>query len=372
MRSFVFLVFLFLTACSEATSKKHESYKAGFETVRTVDKSRIYKPNTDTTNYLHYRPIDVDIWYPADSSRADTHLSVRSLLQLLETRANYYSASNAGNGVTTQLTQFFCDAFKCSDTTRLLNFKTNSFKNAIAANSKFPLVIYMTAFNGMSYENYRLFEALAKKGFVVASISSIGRFPGDMTTKATDLMEQVNDAIAAVSVLKHNPNIDSTKIGIVGYSWGGLAGAILASRVPYVNCLVSLEGSEFHHYGNTKDEDNDFDSIRSSRDFKNLRLSIPYLRLESSPSEQLDRSDSVYNFSVNHVANSQIFIIDSARHEDFDCFSLVVKQSGNCALNQRYLSALKLTISFLDDHLKNGKTFSKTVGEEINKTIKKR
>lgn len=372
MRNFIFLVFLFLTSCSETTSKKSESYKAGFKTIHAVDKLRIYKPNTDTTDYLHYRPIDIDIWYPADSSVADTQLLVRNLLQLLETRANYYSASNVANGVTTQLAQFFCEAFKCSDTTKLLNFETNSFKNAMAANSKFPLVIYMTAFNGMSYENFTLFEALAKKGFVVASISSIGRFPGDMTTKGADLMEQVKDAVTTVSVLKQNPNIDFTKIGIVGYSWGGLAGAILASRIPHVNGLVSLEGSEFHHYGKAKDENADFGSIRSSKDFKNMHLSIPYLRLESSPSTQPDKSDSVYNFSVNHIDSPQTFIIDSAHHEDFDCFSLIVRKSGNCTPNQRYTSALKLTISFLDDHLKNGNSFSKTVEEEINKTIKKK
>ena len=107
----------------------------------------------------------------------------------------------------------------------------------------------MTAFNGMSYENFALFEALAKKGFIVVSISSIGRFPGDMTMKKADLMEQVNDAVAALDVLKQDPGIDFNNIGIAGYSWGGLAGALLSAKIPGVNCLVSLEGSEFHHYG---------------------------------------------------------------------------------------------------------------------------
>lgn len=314
----------------------------------------------------------MDMWYPADSSTAKTQLPVRDLLGLLETRANYYSASNVGNGVTKQLAQFFCEAFQCSDTTQLLNFKTNSFKNATAAKSKFPLIVYMTAYNGMSYENFTLFEELAKRGFVVVSISSIGRFPGDMTINKADLMEQVHDAVTAINVLKKNPNIDFTKIGIVGYSWGGLAGAILAGKIPYVNCFISLEGSEFHHYGNAKDEDENFNTIRDSKDFKNIHLSIPYLRLESAPSTQPERGDSVYNFSANHVNSSQIFTIDSAQHEDFDCFSLVVKQSGNCAINQRYTSALKLTISFLEDHLKNEDIFSKTVAEELNKTIHKK
>ncbi len=343
----------------------------GFETIHLVDKTRNYKPNTDTSHYLHYRPIDIDIWYPADSS-AGTQASVRSLLGLLETRANYYSASNIGNGITTQLAQFFCEAFKCSDTTRLLNFKTNSFEKAKAANGKFPLVIYMTAFNGMSYENYKLFEALAAKGFIVASISSIGRFPGDMKTKEADLMEQVNDAFVAVNALKKNPSVDATKIGIVGYSWGGLAGAILASKISPVGCLVSLEGSEFHHYGNSKEEDADFNTIIAHKTFKDMQLSAPYLRLESAPASQPDKYDSIYNFSENHINSAQIFTIDSARHEDFDCFSLVVKQSGDCLPDSRYTSALKLTVGFLDDHLRGGDNFSKTVEEESNKTIKKK
>jgi hypothetical protein len=372
MRDFIFLSFLFLGSCSDTTSNKSESYEAGFTTIHTVDTSRLYKPNTDTTDYLHYRPIDIDVWYPAKASTSDTQLLVRDVLGLLETRATYYTASNAGNGITAQLAQFFCEVFKCSDTTRLLSFKTNSFKNAAAAKRKFPLIFYMAAYNGMSYENFTLFEELAKRGFVVASISSIGRFPGDMTTKEADLMEQVDDAITATHVLKQNPNIDVTKTGIVGYSWGGLAGAILAGKIPHVTCFVSLEGSEFHHYGNTKEEDKNFDAIKDSKDFKNIHLSIPYLRLESSPPNQPGKSDSVYNFTANHVDSAQVFTIDSAKHEDFDCFSLIVRKSGSCPINQRYTSALKLTTSFLEDHLKNENNFSKTVEEEIGKTIKKK
>src|SRR6266487_4776272 len=189
MRNFTLIILLFMVSCA-GTTNKSESYKAGFKTIHIVDKSRIYKPNTDTTDYLYYRPIDIDIWYPADSSATDTSIIVHDLLGLLEQRANYYTASNAGNGLAAQIAQIFCDGFKCSDSTKLLRSKTNSFKNAAAANSKFPLIIYMTAFNGMSYENYVLFESLAKKGFIVVSISSIWRFPGDMTMKKADLMEQ--------------------------------------------------------------------------------------------------------------------------------------------------------------------------------------
>ncbi len=193
-----------------------------------------------------------------------------------------------------------------------------------------------------------------------------------MTMKKADLMEQVNDAVAAFHGFGQNQNVDFNKIGIVGYSWGGLAGAVLAGKIPNANCLVSLEGSEFHHYGNETGENADFDTIRNSKEFKNLHLTIPYLRLKSAPFIQTDKIDSVYNFSANHVDKPQIFTIDSAQHEDFECFSLVVKKSGNCIINQRYNSSLKLTVGFLEEHLKNDHSFTNTVAQEINKTVKRK
>ena len=367
--SFLPIALLFLFCCSETKNEKPEIFKAGFKTIHAFDKSRIYKPNSDTTDYLHYRPLDIDIWYPSAPSANDTSLLFRNILGLLDKRANYYTASNAGTGISQQIAQLFCTGFNCSDTTKLLNFRTNSFQNAPAIESKYPLIVYLSAFNGMSYENYALFEDLAKKGFVVASISSIGRYPGDMTMKNDDLMEQVNDAVASINELKQISNIDFSKIGIIGYSWGGLSGSIVASKVPNVACLVSLDGSEFHHYGQSKDENTDFDSIRYSGIFKELKFAIPYLRLESSPLNAKDREDSVYNFSEKLSGDKQIFKVDSAQHEDFGCLSFIVRESGNCKGYQYFITISKLTISFLEDNLKNERSFSQIVGEEINKTI---
>lgn len=369
MRNFSVLVsLLFLSSCSETREKKAITYSAGFKTIQTADKSRTYKPNTDTADYLHYRPLDIDIWCPVSSSAADTVLLFRNLLGLLEQRANYYTATKAGNGLSQQIAQLFCTGFKCSDTTKLLNFKTKSFKNANYIKTKFPLVIYLSAFNGMNYENFALFEDLVSKGFVVVSISSIGRFPGDMTMKKEDLMEQVNDAVASINFLKQSPNIDFSKIGIVGYSWGGLAGAVLAGKIPNVACLISLDGSEFHHYGKAKDENDDFNNIRNSTDFKSLQLTMPYLRLESSPAIT-DKEDSVYNFSEKLSTDKQIFKISSAQHEDFGCLSLVVPESGNCKSNQAFNTISKLTAGFLEQHLKSTNSFSQAVRQEMNKTI---
>src|SRR5664279_2587875 len=208
---FLSLTLLLLLSCSESIKNTPKTYGAGFKLFHSIDQSRIYKPGTDTTNYLHYRPLDIDFWYPARPPATDSVLLLRDILGLLERRANYYTDSKMGNGITQQIAQSLCSGFKCSDTIKLLNYRTATVKNSLAIDGKFPLVIYLCAYNGMSFENFALFEELAKKGFAVASISSIGRFPGDMTMKKEDLMEQVNDAIASLNILQKNSNIDFSK-----------------------------------------------------------------------------------------------------------------------------------------------------------------
>jgi hypothetical protein len=364
---------LSLIRCSEAKKENGNPYEVGFKIVHALDTLRIYRPGTDSTNYLHYRPIDIDIWYPAKSSDKDSPLVFRDILGLLETRANYYTDSKMGNGITQQIAQSLCSGFKCSDTIKLLNYRTVTIKNALAIDEKFPLVIYLCAYNGMSFENFALFEELAKKGFVVASISSIGRFPGDMTMKKEDLMEQVNDAITSLNISKKNSSIDLSKIGIIGYSWGGLAGAVLATKITNAACMISLDGSEFHHYGEAKDENADFNNTRYSPEFASIHLSLPYLRLESSPLSHNDKEDSIYNFSEKLTGEKSIFKIDSTEHEDFSCLSDIVRVSGNCKAHQYFHTISKLTIGFLEKYLKNNNnSFSEIVTQEMGKTISRK
>jgi hypothetical protein len=361
---------LFLFSCANNPKEKPVSYRAGFRTVRTVDSSRIYKPGTDTSDYLHFRPLDLDIWYPVDTSITDSIILFKDFLGLLEQRANYYTASTAATGLTRQLAQSFCEGFKCSEPDKLLNYKTGSFKNAKSNNQSFPLVIYLASYNGMCYENVAMFEKLASNGYVVLSINSIGRYPGDMTMKHGDMMEQVFDAIYSLKYLEKSPDIDFSRIGIIGYSWGGLSGAVLASKIPNTACLISFDGSEFHHYGENKDEDADFDGISQSDDFKNMTLKIPYLRLESAPSPNAKANSNVFNFKEKLAGNKVILAVDSTEHQDFCSLPSYVKASGDCSTPHSFTTITNLAISFLDEHLKKSNSFSSALQQELDKTVR--
>lgn len=349
MRNWLGLFFLLSFLGCKDKMKTTRTYGAGYTSLHMIDSSRTYKPGTDKSDPLHYRPIDLDIWYPSDTNAVGTPMLVRDLFRLLETRANFYSGSNVGAGISNQLAELFCEAFQCSNPEQLLGYPTDSRSGAKPAEGSFPLVVYMTAYNGMSYENFLLFEALAKRGYTVVSISSVGRFPGDMTMKKEDLMEQVDDAVMALQAFKGHAHINPNELAVVGYSWGGMAGAAFAKKVPGVKCLVSMEGSEFHHYSSPANENEDFDAIVGMDLFRGPRLSIPYLRLESAPAAPSPK-DSVYPFYPAVIDNADVRRIDSMKHEDFGCLSSVVRTAGNCPSPKQYTTALEMTVRFLDQH----------------------
>ncbi len=362
-------VALFLLGCSARNNSALQPVKAGFKSIRIIDSTRRYQPNAKIGDSLFFRPIDIDIWYPATVSSKDTTLPFRSILGLLEKRANFYSTSSIGNGITGQIAQFFCDRLNCSDSNRVLNFKTQSYHQAKPLPGKYPLIIYLTAYNGMSYENVPLFEELARKGYVVASVSSIGRFPGDMTMKKEDLMEQADDGLATRNYLKNILDLDDSSCALIGYSWGGMATALLTAKLPTVSCVVSLDGSEFHHYSSAREENRDFDDLIFNTVFKDLNIKSPYLRLESSPAARSGKEDSIYDFTKKLSGDWQIYKIDSAQHEDFGCLPQLVRQSGNCTTSERSTIISRLTVGFIEEHLKGTKQFTETVSMELGKTI---
>ncbi|TDW96316.1 dienelactone hydrolase family protein [Dinghuibacter silviterrae] len=381
----VLAAFSLLTLCGPAgavctpagqTGGDTGAYTAGFKTLRLRDTTRIYSTNSDRGSELHFRPIDIDIWYPAKANSADTSMSVRNVFRLLEERANYYTGTKFGNGLGGQIAQLFCDHLHCSDSARVLNAKTRSFAGAAPATGRFPLVVYLSAFNGMSYENFPFFEALAQHGLVVVAVSSIGaKYPGEMTMRRVDLMAQVQDALNAIDVLKQNPEVDPTRIGVVGYSWGGLAGTILAGKLSAAKCVVSFDGSEFHHYGPAKEENRNFDSIRYHADFAGMKLAVPYLRLESTLPDEDDKPepfDSVYDFKEKLSGLIRIFAVDSSRHENFGCLPFVVKASGqHCGTEDPYPVIIGFTLSFLEDQLAGKHQFEAEKKRDAGKITQK-
>lgn len=324
----------------------------GFKTIPTYDSSRLYKPNAPASDPLHFRPIEMDLWYPAEVNPNDTTVKFYDLVHLLEKRSAFFGNTTEYNGLSDELIRYICAGFDCPDYETLKKAKTKSYRNAKPVARKFPLVVYLTAFNGMSYENYQLFEALARQGFVVVSISSIGRYPGNMSLDSADLFEQATDAIFCIDYLtsKHLVTQDHS---LVGYSWGGLTASVMTMTRPFeYKAVVSLDGSEQFNYSNVGDNKS-LTQIRNSVYFKPQKIKVPYLYLDRDFTAQDNVPDSVYSIT-DHIINSHYLKIIGASHEDFSCLSNISRQDST---NGRYKLIQDLITYFLLDNVNGSASF---------------
>lgn len=367
MKSLIFFI-VFLSKAFNVFSQSVQptsTYDAGYKNIVLKDSSRIYKSNTSTTDSLHFRPLEIDVWYPAVPQKPDdAAMMYVEFLKLLQERSNRFQNDTVYNSLTLELLQYINVNLKISDTSKLLHLKTNSCKNAIPAKKRFPLILYQCGYNGMSYENIPLFEQLASNGFVVACITSVGRYPGNMTTQLKDLMEQVYDGVFAQQYLKTADNIDSTKIGCIGYSWGGLASLVMAMNDNNIKAVLSLDGSEMFYYRDSDEENNYFNQLRKSTYFHPENIKAPYAYLESGHKQDEEAADSIYNILPLLQTEKKYIRFIKATHEDFSVIpSLALNdRKGTIKCSGFYDTVITCAINFFNQYLNgNSKLFIETV-----------
>ncbi len=275
-------------------------------------------------------------------------------LKLLEQRSNRFQNDTVYKSLTTNLVHYLSLNLKISDS-EIVHLKTSSYLNAEAVKQSFPLVLYMSSYNGISFENLGLFEFLASHGYIVVCITSVGRYPGNMTTKTADLMEQVNDGYFALHYLKNNPLIDSEKIGTMGYSWGGLAALLLTMGNTDIKTMLSMDGSEVHYYGDSREEDGDFDDLRNSSYFKTNKINVPYAYMESGNKQNDRQVDSIFNILPIINLNKFYIHFPKATHEDFSFLSSLNTPGRGITGDSTaiYNQAKEFTLNFEDKYLKN-------------------
>lgn len=321
--------------------------------MKLVDTSRMYKPDTNESDSLHYRPVDLDIWYPS-FNKGNNRLAFGDLFGLFEQRANQYQ-DTVYTGIVEELAQFYAleSGLEIDDGKKLLHAETNSYANPDPSKEKFPLVIYMAGFNGMGFENFKILEKLAERGFIVVPVWSVGRYPGNMTNHKLDMMEQVYDAEFALDYLKSQNelmlNVDS--IGVLACSWGGMSAAVLADRNSVITTFISLDGTETHYFGESDQDDTYIREIHNSNLLNPENKSVDYLYLESgnkldeySPTEEYH-----YYKRLNSVEKYYLRFLKS-KHEDFTSIPSTLQVSQHAIeIHNQVVEGAAL---FFEKHLK--------------------
>ncbi|MEM1257318.1 MAG: carboxypeptidase-like regulatory domain-containing protein, partial [Bacteroidota bacterium] len=374
MRLYVtcFVPFLIIGLTGKAQKRLEASYSAGFMTLQLTDSSRIYKPGSPVTDKLHYRPLDLDIWYPSTQVVDEKEpLKFRDLFKLFEERANTYQNETDYSGMTNELAQFYVAELGMGmDGQKLLDVVTDSYENLELSTENFPLILYMAGFNGMGFENYKILEHLAQNGFIVVSISSVGRYPGDMTNQKEDMLEQVADAEFAIKQLGKEGDftIDHSNIGVLGTSWGGMAAAVLVNKNPNIISMVSFDGTETHYFGEEDtnlyadgatggDNDRHIQEIYDSNVLNAADQKMSYLYFESG--DKLDDFIPTHEVHYFKTLNSDKYYLrfKNSEHTNFSCIPSVLKADATATTLYGHLE--KATLSFFERKLKGAYGFKK-------------
>jgi dienelactone hydrolase len=114
--------------------------------------------------------------------------------------------------------------------------------DAPLASGHFPVVIYAPSFTSVSWENADLCEYIASYGYVV--IASPGMGVGhESTHDVAGVNAQARDISFLIGYAESLPDTDMSKVGVVGFSWGGLSNIVAAAQDNRIDALVALDGS---------------------------------------------------------------------------------------------------------------------------------
>ena len=355
------LLFFSILACfclhaqNTAGPSGQHFFAAGYKNIILTDSGRLYKSNTQANTKFHYRPVELDLWYPAIKPASVPAVRYGDFLNMLEERSNRFQDDTIYQTMSQELIQYLSLNMNISDRSSLSRLVTASYRNAEPAPGRFPLILYLCSFNGMGYENLSLFEWLAAHGYIVVSVTSVGRYPGNMSTGPEDLIQQVDDADFAIRKSKDWNVSDSLNIGAIGYSWGGLATAVLAMKNSKVHAVLSLDGSEMYYYGGSFQQDSDFNLLRNSLQFQPRRIKASYTYLESGFKQTDQIADSIYNLMTSLAPGNIYLRFPQATHEDFSCLPSLgmAANTGQKVDEVQFYRQLKaFALSYFDQHLK--------------------
>lgn len=176
---------------------------------------------------------------------------------------------------------------------------TLAVRDAAPAAGKYPVLVYAPSFAAPADENLDLCEYLASQGYVVIASRSLGARSVVMTDDVEGVEAQAADIAFLVNHARSLPQADLDKVGVVGFSWGGLANVFAAARSSRIKALVSLDGSiRFHPkvWG-------------AAGDVRPVRTAVPMLSLgaHALPFEELAKKDRLGASYLNTMKYSDVY-----------------------------------------------------------------
>lgn len=329
-------------------SSLHAQVRTGLKVYKEFDNLRIF--DTMPGSAMHKRPVKIDLFYPSGNTDNKNSLVYGSFLDMYSDRMDYHIAPDSAAKVSQELARAFSDYLKI-EPSQFIGYRTSIYPDLVLPPKKYPLIIYAAGMNGSSWENIILFDSLCKAGYVVAAVSSVGLFPGFMST-GPDITEQVKDILFVKDKMSGFPFIDKNKIGLLSWSMGGSAVSKAAMLSDDFKCILSFDGTEIHYYGVDSAWDKQFDEMIALEPSDAASIKIPYLYISSDR----QKADKMYNI-LDHISSKDKYFvkITNGIHEDFSSIvtiANIIKPGRKNADVTKTDNIWQLTRVFFDQFLK--------------------
>lgn len=333
-------------------------YAVGFKLAALTDESRDFSSNPQVRGVSPQadtaRTVRVYQWYPAQASEG-APLRIEDYVRAAAADFDLLPEGKTVSGLDLPLPVPLAQGFSEQRRRDLLRQPTLAFRDAEPAKERFPLVILG---QGLYYESplsqVVLAEYLASHGYVVATCPLTGTYTRLVNLRPADLETAVRDLEFVLARASALPYVDRSRLGVVGYDLGGMAGLLLSMRNPRVGAFVSMDsGILARHFSGLP---------QTCPEYDESRFGIPWLHAAQArvapPGAEEERRRPLWLHKA--FGDSYLLLVNTTCHGDFSSYAMFGPESAvpnywgpvQGDPRKRHGSVCQYVLRFLDAYLK--------------------
>lgn len=362
--SFLLLFFLHGLVLAEAPilwgGLQPGPHVVGFKTVEKYDYSRAFRSKFDYFGTLQNgeraRPIQICIWYPAKPSPEATNMVLGEYVFPIPDDPDFYGlVSNLQQRELQFLGGLLRNQGLILD---IMSLKMGAVRNAEPDSGKYPLIIYHPTLMQSFSENSVICEYLASNGYIVATSHSIGTSASNPGLDAGDLETLIRDKEFIYGFMRDFPLVDTDKLGLLGYGFGGSTALLMQMRNSDVEAVVSLDGAFT--------DSRYFEFAEQNPYFNINRMYTPFLQICTD-------ADTTFNldlFKSLKYAPRYSLVLNNLPSIDFTHYGLIAAlvmdstETPPEIIKQSYTTLCQYTLNFFNAYLSKNEASRKFVDSQ--------
>lgn len=331
-------------------SVKPGKYNVGFTIIKEWDQSRAYKKKFDSTGTLtpnRSRPMVMYIWYPADRGEKNQKVIYKDYLVALNRDLNIMPDSNQKKEAVLKfcnlMTQYG-DSISTEYLLKLIQKETLAYQNAPHAQGSFPWILFGNGLTAPAYFYSSYAEFLASHGYVSVCYQSLPeKEDSNFEFTLRGVEPHIRDMEFIMGYMKRQPYVLYDHMGLVAWSVGGVAQALLQMRNGEADVMISLDGATGYEYGKNM--------LKESIFFSRKSFTIPYVHVTGGLE---GRFKVPKNFEFYDSLNTQAYFVTLSQLNHADFLSQTRFISGQSEQKKQSLENLHgFMLDFLNAYLKS-------------------